>query len=135
MAHWRRQPVRMLDLAAGLFSLLLVQNASGFPFHTTSANLSPRMVYHNLGSLVGVVLTESRHIVKDLETLYELRQLALGTSPAEGSSVPISLSSSSPSSVQEAVCNYRAIPGPSGAKYRCLLFRPDSTRFSSVPRC
>jgi hypothetical protein len=36
------------------------------------------MLYHNLDSLVAVVLTRSSHIVDDVETLYELRQLALG---------------------------------------------------------
>lgn len=133
--HWRRQPGRMLGLTAALFSILLVQNASGFPFRPTSANLSPRMLYHNLDSLVGVVLTGSGHIVKGLETLYELRQLALGALPSERSSVPVSLNSAPLSSAHEAVCSYRQTPRPSGTEHRCILFRLDNTRFSSVPRC
>jgi hypothetical protein len=133
--HWRRQPGRMLGLTAALFSLLLVQNASGFPFRSTSANLSPRTLYHNVDSLVGVVLTGSRHIVNGLETLYELRQLALGTLPSERSSVPVSLNSPPRLSADEAVCNYRPTPRPNGTEHRCILFRPDNTRFSSVPRC
>jgi hypothetical protein len=93
MAHWQPQPRHILGLAAASLSLLLVQNAFGFPFRQTSANLRPRMLYHHLDSLVGVVLTGSSHLVDDLETLHELRQLALGASQAERSSVPVSLSS------------------------------------------
>ena len=133
--YWRRQPGRRLGLTAALFSLLLVQNASGFPFRSTSANLSPRVLYHNLDSLVGVVLTGSRHMVKGLETLYQLRQLALGTLPSERSSVPLSLDSPPLSSAHEAVCSYRPTPRPSGTEHRCILFRLDNTRFSSVPHC
>jgi len=115
MAHWQRQPQRILRLAATLLSLLLVQSAFGFPFRQARADLSPRMLYHNLGSLVGVVVTGTRHIADDLETLYELRQLAIGASQAERSSVPISFSSPR-RSAQKAVCAYRG-------------------RFSSVHRC
>lgn len=134
MAHWQRQPRRILGLGAAL-SLLLVQSALGFPFRQTRANLTPRMLYRNLGSLVGVVLTRSRHIVDDLEFLYELRQLAMGTSQAERSSVPVSLSSAPPSSAQEGVCDYQAIPAPSGAEHRCLPPGRGGRRFSSVHRC
>jgi hypothetical protein len=114
MEHWQRQPRGILGLAAGLLSLLLVQSAFGFPFRER-ANLSPRMLYHNLGLLAGVALTGSRHIVGDLETLYELRQLATGASQPERSSVPVP-PSSPPPPAQKAVCAYRG-------------------RFSSVHRC
>jgi hypothetical protein len=133
--HWRRQPGRMLGLTAALFSILLVQNASGFPFRSTSANLSARTLYHNLDSLVGVVLTGSRHMVKGLETLYQLRQLALGALPSDRSSVPVSLNSPPFSSAHEAVCSYRPTPRASGIEHRCILFRLDNTGFPSVPRC
>lgn len=111
MAHWQR----ILGLAAALLSLLLVQSAFGFPFHQTRANMSPRMLYHNLGSFVGVVLTGTRHIVDDLELLYELRQLTMGAAQAEGSSAPVSLSSPPPSA-QKAVCAYR---GRTSSVHRC----------------
>ena len=132
MAHWQRQPRRILGVAAALLSLLLVQSAFGFPFGQTRANLSPRMLYDNLRSLVGVVLTGSRSIVDDLELLYELRQLATGASQAERPSVPVSLSSPPPSSAQEAVCDHRAIPAPSGAEHRRLPSGRGGSRFSSV---
>jgi hypothetical protein len=134
MAYWRQQPRRMLGLAAASLSLLLVQNAFGFPFRQTSAHLRPRMLYHHLDSLVGVVLTGSSHLVDDLKTLYELRQLALGASPAEKSSVPVSRSSPPASSAQSVVCN-RAVTVPSGTEYRCPLSGRGSTHFSSVRRC
>ena len=57
MAHSRRKP-RYIGLAAPLLALLLVQSAFGFPFRQR-ANLSPRMLYHNLGTFVSVVLTGS----------------------------------------------------------------------------
>jgi hypothetical protein len=113
MKHWQRQPRSTLCLAA-LLSLLLVQSAFGFPFRQ-HANLSPRMLYHNLGSFVSVVLTGSRHIADDLELLYQLRQLAMGASQPEKPSVPVSLSSPPPSA-QKTVCAYRG-------------------RFSSTRRC
>jgi hypothetical protein len=119
MAQWRRQPGRMLGLAAALFSLLLVQKTSASPFHASSADLNPRMLYHNAGSLFAAVLAGSSHIVKNLETLYELRQLALEASPAETSSVSVSLNSSSPSSAHEALCSYHAAPRLSGTARRC----------------
>jgi hypothetical protein len=78
MAPRKWQPRRILGLAAVLFWLLLVQNAFGFPFRQTSSSLNLCMLYHNLDSLVAVVLTRSSHIVDDVETLYELRQLTLG---------------------------------------------------------
>jgi hypothetical protein len=118
MSYRRWQPRRILGLAAALLLLLLVQSAFGLPSRPTRANLSPRMLYHNLGSLVGVVLTGSRHIVGGLETLYELHQLAMGASQTERSSGPVSLNSSAASSAQEAVCDYRAMPAPSGTAYR-----------------
>jgi hypothetical protein len=123
---YRQQPQRILGLAAALLLLLLVQSAFGFPSRETRANLSPRMLYHNLGSLVGVVLTGSRHVVGGLETLYELGQLTMGASQTE------TLNSSSPSSAQEAVCDYRAMPAPSGTAHRCLR---GGTRFSSIHCC
>ena len=39
MAPGKRQPRRILGLAAVLFWLLLVQNAFGFPFRQTSSSL------------------------------------------------------------------------------------------------
>jgi hypothetical protein len=122
MPNWRRQPGRILVLAAALFSLLLVQKASGSPFHTPSADLNPRMIYHSAGSLFAAAVTGSSHIVKDLETLYELRQLALGASPVVTSSVHASLNSSSSVSAQETLCRfYRATPRPNGTERRCSL--------------
>jgi hypothetical protein len=109
MKHWRRQPRSTLCLAA-LLSLLLVQGAFGFPF-LQRANLSPRMLYRNLGSFVSVVLTGSRHIADDLELFYELRQLATGP-PQSERSVPVSRSSAPSSSTQETLCEHRAIPAP-----------------------
>lgn len=114
MAHRRRQPRGTVGLAAGLLSLLLVQSAFGFPFRPR-VNLSPSMLYHNVGLLGGVVLTGSRHILDDFETLYELRQLATEASRPERSSVPVSLGSPS-RSAQKTVCAYRR-------------------RFSSTHRC
>jgi hypothetical protein len=133
MAHWRRQPGRMLGLAAALFSLLLVQKASGSPFHTSSAELNPRILYHNAGSLFAAVVTGSSHIVKNLETLYELHQLALEGSPAATSSGHASRNS--PSSAQETFCNYHATPRPSGTAHRCPVYGPASARFSPAPHC
>lgn len=135
MSYRQRQPRGKLGLAAALLLLLLVQSAFGFPSRQTRANLSPRMLYHNLGSLAGVVLTGSRHIVGDLETLYELHQLAMGASQTERSSGPISLNSSSSSSAQAAVCDYRVMPAPSGTAFRCLRSGRGGTRFSSIHPC
>jgi len=115
MAHWQRQPRRILGLTAASLSLLLVQSALGFPSRQTRANLSPRVLYHNLAPLVGMIMTGSRHIVDDLELLYELRQLAMGASQPERSSVPVS-PSAPPPSAQKAVCAYRG-------------------RYSSIHRC
>jgi hypothetical protein len=98
MSCWQRQPRRIRGLAPALLLLLLMQSAFGFPSRQTRANLSPRLLYHNLGSLVGVALTGSRHIVGGLETLYELRQLAMGASQTDRSSGPVSQNSSSSSS-------------------------------------
>ena len=114
MAHCQRQPLGVLGLAAGLLSFLLVQSAFGFPL-CKHANLSPRMLDHNLGSLVVVALSGTRHFVDNFETLYELHQLAMGASQPEKPSVPVSLSSPPPSA-QKAVCAYRG-------------------RFSSTRRC
>jgi hypothetical protein len=104
MKHWQRQPRSTLCLAA-LLSLLLVQSAFGFPF-LQHANLSPRMLSHNLGSFVSAVLTGSRHVADDLELLYQLRQMAVGASQPEKPSVPASLGSPLPSA-QKTVCAYR----------------------------
>jgi hypothetical protein len=65
MAHWQRQSRSILGLAA-LLSLLLVQTAFSLPSRRTRINLSPRMLYHNFGSIFGALLTGSRHIVGDL---------------------------------------------------------------------
>ena len=135
MSYWQRQPGRIRGLAGALLLLLLVQSAFGFPSRQTRADLSPRMLYHNLGSLVGAALTGSRHIVGGLETLYELHQLAMGASQTERSSGPVFLNSSSPSSAQEAVCDYRAMPAPNGTPYRCLPSGRGGTHFSSIHRC
>ena len=110
MAHWQRQSRSILGLAA-LLSLLLVQTTFSLPFRQTRINLSPRMLYHNLGSTVGAFVTGSRHIADDLELLYELRQLATGR-PQSERSVPVSRSSAPSSSTQETLCEHRAIPAP-----------------------
>ena len=108
MAHWQRQSRSILGLAA-LLSLLLVQTASGLPFRQTRINLSPRMLYHNFGSIFGAVLTGSRHIAGDLELLYELRQLATGP-PQSEKSFPVSRSSAPTPPTQQTLCEHRAIP-------------------------
>jgi hypothetical protein len=135
MAHRHLQPRHTVGVAVALLLLLLVQSAFGFPFRQTRANLSPRMFYRNFGSLVGVVLTESRHIVGSFETLYELRQLAVATSQTEESSGSISLNSQSHSPAQVVVCDYRAAPAQSGIGYRCPASGRGGNRFSSIPRC
>ena len=135
MAQWRRQPGRMLGLAAVVCSLLLVQKTSASPNNASSADLNPRILYHNAGSLFAAALTGSSHIVKNLETLYELRQLALGASPAATSSAHVSLNSSSRSSTQETFCNYHSTPRPSGTAHRCPVYGPASARFSPAPHC
>ena len=104
MAH-SRQKLRYIGLAAPLLALLLVQSAFGFPFRQR-ANLSPRVLYHSLGSFVSVVQTGSRHIANDLELLCQLHQLAMGASQSEKPSVPVSLSSQLPSA-QKRLCAYR----------------------------
>jgi hypothetical protein len=110
MAHWQRQSRSILGSAA-LLSLLLVQTAFGFPFLQTRINLSPRMLYHNVGSIFGAVLTGSRHIADDFELLYELRKLATGP-PQSEKSVPVSRSSAPSSSTQATLREHRAIPAP-----------------------
>jgi len=110
MADWQRRPRSILGLAA-LLSLLLVQTAFSLPVHQTRINLSPRMLYHNLGSIVGAVLTGSRHIADDLELLNELRQLATRP-PQSEKSVPVYRSSAPSSSTQEMLCEHRPIPAP-----------------------
>lgn len=110
MAHWQRRSRSILGLAT-LLSLLLVQTAFSLPFRQTHINLSPRGLYHNLGSIVGAVMTGSRHIAGDLELLYELRQLATRP-PQSARSVPISRSSAPSPSTQETLCEHRAIPAP-----------------------
>jgi hypothetical protein len=135
MAQWRRQPGRMLGLAAVACSLLLVQKTSASPPDASSADLNPRMLYHNAGSLFAAVVTGSSHIVKDLETLYELRQLALEGSPAATSSVHAARNSPSSASAQETFCNYHGTPSPSGTAHRCPVYGPASARFSPAPHC
>ena len=110
MADWQRRPRSILGLAA-LLSLLLVQTAFSLPVRQTRINLSPRMLYHNLGSIVGAVLTGSRHIADDLELLNELRQLATRP-PQSEKSVPVYRSSAPSSSMQEMLCEHRPIPAP-----------------------
>jgi hypothetical protein len=110
MAHWQRRSRSILGLAA-LLSLLLVQTAFSLPFRQTRINLSPRVLYHNLGSIFGAVLTGSRHIAGNLELLYELRQLAT-VPPQPERSAPVSRNSTPSSSTQETLCEHRAIPAP-----------------------
>jgi len=109
MAHWQRQSRPILGLAA-LLSLLVAQTAS-LPSRQARINLSLRKLYHNLGSMVGSVLTGSRHVASDLELLYELHQLATGPQKSDRS-VPVSRSSPPSSSTQETLCEHRAIPAP-----------------------
>jgi hypothetical protein len=109
MADWQRQPRSILGLAA-LLSLLLVQTAFSLPFRQTRTNLGPHMLYHNLGSIVGTVLTGTRHIADDLVLLYELHQLASG--PPQSERVSVSRSSAPSSPVQKTLCEHRAIPAP-----------------------
>jgi hypothetical protein len=123
MAHWPQQFRRALGLTAALLSLLLVQDALGFSFGQTSANLSPRTVYRNLDSLVSVVLSGSSHIVGNLQTLYELRQLALRDSQPEGSSVAISPRSRFSTAAQSVLCSFPVVPAPSRTDHRCPLSR------------
>ncbi len=110
MADWRRQPRSTLGLAA-LLSLLLVQTAFSLPLRQTRTNLSPRMLYHNLGSIVGTVLTGTRHIADDFVLLYELHQLATGPPQLE-KSVPVSRSSAPSSPAQKTLCEHRVTPAP-----------------------
>jgi len=110
MADGQRRPRSILGLAA-LLSLLLVQTAFSLPVRQTRIYLSPRMLYQNLGSIVGAVLTGSRHIADDLELLNELRQLATRP-PQSEKSVPVSRSSAPSSSTQETLCEHRPIPAP-----------------------
>jgi hypothetical protein len=135
MTHRQLQPRRILRLAVVLLIFLLVQSAFALPFLQTRANLSPRIFYRNFGSLVGVVVTGSHHIVGSLETLYELRQLAVAASLTEGSPDSISLSSQSRSSAQVVVCDYQPRPAQSGTAYRCLGSGRGGSRYSSIPHC
>jgi hypothetical protein len=134
MAHTQRQQ-RMLGFALVLILPLLVQSDYGFPARQMCANRSPRVLSHNLGLLAGVVLTGSHHIVGGLETLYELRQLAIGASQTEGSSGRVSENSSSTSSAEETVCFYRATPGPSGTAYRCLAPGRSGNTVAPIHHC
>jgi hypothetical protein len=135
MTHRQLQPRCILGLAVVLLIFLLVQSAFALPFLQTRANLSPRMFYRNFGSLVGLVVTGSHYIVGSLETLYELRQLAVATSPTEGSSGSISLNSQSRSSAQVVVCDYWPRPAQSGTAYRCPGSGRGGNRYSSIPHC
>jgi hypothetical protein len=108
MANSQRQSRSILGLAA-LLSLLLVQTVFSLP--QTRINRSPHMLYHDLGSAVGAVLSGSRHVADDFELLYELHQLASGP-PQSEMSVPVSRSSAPSSSTQEMLCEHRAIPAP-----------------------
>jgi hypothetical protein len=130
MSHRPRLFRGALGFTAALLSLLLVQNAFGIPFRQANSNLSPRTLYHNLDSLAGAVFTGTSHIVGNLQTLYELRQLALTNSQPQRSGAVFSVSPSS-----SVVCLFRAVPAPSGTNYRCPLSRRTSTSPSSVGRC
>jgi hypothetical protein len=116
MAHRQLRLPRILRLAA-LF--LLVQSAFALPFSQTRANLNPRTFYRGAGSLVGVVVTGSRHIVVSFETLYEIRQLANATRETAGSSGAASVNCPSGSSMPVVLCDYHARPSQSGPAYRC----------------
>jgi hypothetical protein len=109
MADWQRQPRSILGLAA-LLSLLLVQTAFSLPFRQTRTNLSPRMLYHNLGSIVDTVLTGTRHIADDFVLLYELHQLA--TAPPQLEKSAPSRSSAPYSPTQKMLCEHRVTPAP-----------------------
>jgi len=122
MAYWPQKLRRVLGLSAVLFSLLVVQNAFGVPFRGASDNLSPRALYHNIDSLAGVVLTESSHIVGSLQTLYELRKLALQSSEPEQSSAAVFPRSPFPV-VQSVLCSFSITPAPKRTEYRCPLSR------------
>jgi|ERR1700722_4816378 len=123
MSHWPRQLRRALALSAALFSLFLVQNAFGIPFRHASANLNPRTLYHNLDSLAGVVLAGSNHVVSSLQTLYELRQLALEPSQPETSSVTFFPETPSSPIVRSVLCRLPIVPAPRRTDYRCPLSR------------
>jgi hypothetical protein len=117
MAHSGRQHRRTLGTAVVLFSLLLVQCSFGFPYRETRANLSPRMLYRNLDSLVAVVIVRSRSIVLNFELLYKLHALATMPSQTDSSSVPASASAPPSSSAQKLLCHYQPIPLPARAEY------------------
>src|ERR1700721_781711 len=97
MANSQLQSRSILGLAASL-SLLLVQTAFNLP--QTPTNLSPRMLFPPLGSIVGAVLSGSRHMAGDFELLYELHQLASGP-PQSERSVSASPSTAPSSSTQK----------------------------------
>src|SRR6202035_4424388 len=110
MSHWPRQLRRALVFSAALFFLLLVQNAFGVPFRQANANLSPRTLYHNLDSLASALFTRSSHIVGSLQTLYELRQLALRNSQPERPSVTIFPAAPSSLVSRSVVCLFPVVP-------------------------
>src|SRR5215472_11486890 len=107
MAHWQNQSRSILGLAA-LLTLLLAQTASSLLSHQSRIDLTPRTLYRDFGSIVGMVLTGTRHIADDLELLYELHQLATGP-PRSERPVPVSRSSAPSSSTPETICEHRAI--------------------------
>jgi hypothetical protein len=117
MTHWGRQHRRMLVTAVVLFSLLSMQSSFGFPFRERRANLSPRMLYRNLDSLVAVVIVRSRSIVLDFELLYELHALATMPMQTDSSSVPASANAVPSSSAQKLLCHYQPNPLPARAEY------------------
>jgi hypothetical protein len=118
MALRQRQP-RLLGLASVLLLSLLVQSDFGFPARQTRANPGPGVFSCNVGSLVSVVLAGSNRVVGGLETLYELHELADRVPQPARSSGVVCLNSGSKSSPQETLCEYRAMPAPSGTAYRC----------------
>ena len=135
MAHRQLQPPRILRLAVVLLLFLLVQSAFALPFLQTRANLNPRMFYRSVGSLAGVVVTGSRHIVGSFETLYKLHELAIATSQTQGSSGTASVNSPSSPSGQVMICEYRATPSQSGTADGCPTSSRSGSRSSSNHRC
>jgi hypothetical protein len=130
MAHPQLQPPRILRLAVVLLLFLLVQSAFALPFLQTRANANPRMFYRSVSSLVGVVVSGSRHIVGSFETLYEIRQMAIATSQTAGSLGAVSVNCPSGSSTPVVLCDYRGTPAQSGTAYRCRASGRSANRSS-----
>jgi hypothetical protein len=134
LAHRQLQPPRILRLAVVLLLFLVVQSAFALPFLQTRANLNPRIFYRSVGSLAGVVISGSRHIVGSFETLYQLHQLAIATPQTEGS-FGAAANSASGSSRQVMICEYHAMPSQGGTAYGCPTSSRSAGRSSSNHRC